>query len=92
MLFAVHALDAPDSRRSQHYDQHKSHLTRTPDYGVTLVIGGPLLGVDGVSVVGSLMVFQAPDLPSVRRYNDDDPFRKNGVWCTVHISQFDRST
>lgn len=92
MLFAVHALDAPDSPRALNYDQHKSHLKRAADYGVTLVIGGPLLGDDGVSVVGSLMVFQAEDVRSVKRYNDDDPFRKNGVWRTVHISQFDRRT
>lgn len=92
MLFAIHALDAPDAQRPRHYDQHKAHLARTADYGVVLVVGGPLLGEDGVSPIGSLMVFKAEDLGSVKRYNEDDPFRRNGVWSTVHISQFDRRT
>lgn len=92
MLFAIHAVDALDSPRTQHYDDHKSHLKRTGRYGVTLVLDGLLLGEDGISVVGSLMIFKASDLASVRRYNDDDPFRKKGVWSIVHISQFDRRT
>jgi len=92
MLFAIHAIDAPDAQRSQHYDAHKAHLKRTDDYGVTLVIGGPLLGADGISTVGSLMVFEASDLASVQRYNADDPFRKSGVWRNVHIAHFFRKT
>lgn len=92
MLFAMHALDAPDAVRAQHYDEHKAHLKRTGDYGVALVMGGPLLGDDGRTVIGSLMVFEARDLASVERYNTDDPFRTSGVWRTVHLSQFDRKT
>ena len=92
MLFAMHAIDAPDAARPRYCDDHKAHLKRAPDYGVKLVIGGPLVGVDGQSVVGSLMVFEAGDRASVERYNADDPFWKNGVWSTVHIAQFDRRT
>lgn len=47
MLFAMHALDAPEAARAQHYDEHKAHLKRTGDYGVALAMGGPLLGDHG---------------------------------------------
>jgi uncharacterized protein len=91
-LFAVHALDAQGALRSDHYEEHKAHLRRTGEYGVKLVIGGPLLSDDGQTALGSLMVFEAPDRASVERFNLDDPFRKNGVWSKVHVARFDRKT
>jgi hypothetical protein len=90
--FAVHALDAPGALRADHYEEHKAHLRRTGEYGVKLVVGGPLLSDDGRSAVGSLMVFEAPDRASVERFNLDDPFRRNGVWSHVHVARFDRKT
>lgn len=92
MLFAVHAMDAPDARRQEYYDAHKAHLRRARDYGVKLTIGGPLMAENGKTAVGSLMVFEAADRSCVQRFNDDDPFRRGGVWRTVLIAQFDRKT
>ncbi len=92
MLIAIHALDGPDAPRARCYAEHKMHLQRTGEYEVQLVIGGPLLKDDGYSIVGSLMVFQAESVDCVRRYNEDDPFVKHGVWQTVHISILDRKT
>jgi uncharacterized protein YciI len=92
MLIAIHAIDDPAAQRPLYYDGHKAHLARAGEYGVKLVIGGPLLGDDGQTPIGSLMVFEASDKESVARFNADDPFRKGGVWRTVCLSQFDRRT
>lgn len=92
MLFSVHALDAPDAPRAQHYDAHKAHLALAAAFDVRLVIGGPLKSPDGTAIVGSLMVFEAPDAASVERYHAADPFRVQGVWHTSHIALFDRRT
>lgn len=92
MLIAIHALDDAAAQRQLHYDGHKAHLARTAEYSVKLLIGGPLLGDDGHTPIGSLMVFEAPDQAHVVRFNADDPFKKNGVWRSVHVAQFDRKT
>ena len=49
MLFAVHALDssnAPAIREKVHHE-HVAHLKTQGDYGVTMVMGGPLVSDDG---------------------------------------------
>lgn len=92
MLIAVHAIDDAAAQRQPYYDAHKAHLARAADYGVKLVIGGPLLGDDSQTAIGSLMIFEAADKASVVRFNADDPFRKSGVWRSVHVAQFDRRT
>jgi uncharacterized protein len=94
MLFSVHALDAPDSaakRQAVHAD-HVAHLKTAKDQGVTIVVGGPLVADDGKTSIGSLMVLEAPDRATAEKFNNADPFAKNGVWAQVEIQRFDRRT
>jgi len=94
MLFSVHALDAPNAaaiRDKVHHD-HVAHLKTVKDYGVAMVMGGPLVSDDGKGSVGSLMVFEAPDRASVEKFNRADPFHKNGVWAKVEIQRFEKRT
>lgn len=94
MLFAVHALDAPNAPaiREKVHHEHLAHLKTQADYGVTMVMGGPLLSDDGKGSVGSLMVYEASDRASVEKFNRADPFFKNGVWAKVEIQRFDKKT
>jgi uncharacterized protein YciI len=94
MLFSVHALDAPGAAatRDKVHPEHVAHLKTQGDYGVTMVIGGPLLSDDGKGSVGSLMIYEANDRASVEKFNRADPFFKNGVWAKVEIQRFDKKT
>lgn len=94
MLFAVHAIDAPNAPaiREKIHHEHVAHLKTHADYGVTMVMGGPLVADDGKGSVGSLMVFEANDRASVEKFNKADPFAKNGVWSKVEINRFEKRT
>lgn len=84
---AVHCLDHPDAleRRLAHYDAHKAYLASGR---VRTVISGPLLAEDGVTMIGSLFVFQASSVSEVEAFNQADPFSQAGVWAQVSIRQF----
>jgi len=94
MLFSVHALDAPNAAaiREKVHHEHVAHLKTQKEYGVTIVLGGPLVNDDGTASVGSLIVFEASDRASVERFNRADPFYKNGVWAKVEIQRFEKRT
>jgi uncharacterized protein len=94
MLFSVHALDHPDSATKRHavHADHVAHLKSAKDQGVTIVVGGPLVDDDGKMSIGSLMVLEAPDRASAEKFNNADPFAKNGIWAKVEIQRFDKRT
>ncbi len=94
MLFAVYALDNPSAgaRRQAVHAEHVAHLKAAKDQGVTITVGGPLMADDGTTSIGSLMVIEAPDRPTVEKFNGADPFAKNGIWSKVEILRFDRRT
>ncbi|RWR34573.1 YciI family protein [Sinirhodobacter populi] len=87
MKFAVHCIDHEGkvADRVAYYEAHKSYLSQGP---VATVISGPLLAEDNETMIGSLFVFEAEDLETVRRYNAADPFNKAGIWKTISIHPF----
>jgi hypothetical protein len=92
MLFAVYALDDPDAgaKRQAVHAEHVAHLKTAKDQGVTIVVGGPLLADDGKTSIGSLMVLDVPGRATAEKFNNADPFARNGVWAKVEIQRFDR--
>ena len=90
MLFAVHALDPPDGLKNRlaHLEAHRAHLPTAGDYDVTLVMSGPLVADDGETMIGSLLIVEAPDRAAVERFNRADPYAKSGVWAQVAITRF----
>ena len=90
MLFAVHALDRPHrtEARLAHYEAHKAFLPTAETFGVKLVVSGPLVSDDGATMIGSLMLIEAPDRAAVERFNAADPFAQNGVWERITITGF----
>lgn len=85
---AVHCLDHPGAlpKRIENYELHKAYLNAPGP--VRTIISGPLLGPDGVSMIGSLFVFEAETLEEVIAYNSADPFNAAGVWAKTSIHQF----
>jgi hypothetical protein len=94
MLYAVYALDNANAgaRRQAVHAEHVAHLKTAKDQGVTIVVGGPLMADDGETSIGSLMVLEVADRAAAEKFNNADPFYKNGIWAKVEIKRFDRRT
>ncbi|PZR85915.1 MAG: hypothetical protein DI537_29810 [Stutzerimonas stutzeri] len=90
MLFVIHALDKLGAlpARLANYDAHKAFLSDTAARGVRIVMSGPLVAEDGVTMIGSLFVVEAVDLATVERFNAADPFHAAGIWDRVTITGF----
>jgi len=53
-----------------------------------LMIAGPLLGDDGVTVQGSLLVIEAADRAAAEAFAAGDPYAKAGLFESVTIKAF----
>lgn len=67
--------------RPAHLDYLKANLGR-------LMIAGPLLGDDGVTVQGSLLVIEATDRTAAEAFAAGDPYAKAGLFESVTIKAF----
>jgi len=85
MLFAVTCLDKPDSLalRLANRDAHLAYAKQQP-----LVIGGPLLSGDGQTMIGSLLVVDAPDRAALDVILAADPYAKAGLFQSVSIRPY----
>ena len=92
MLFVIHAIDRPGSLQTRlaRYDAHKAFLSDTSPHGVRIVMSGPLVGNDGTTAIGSLLVVEAEDRAAVQRFNEADPFHAAGIWERITITGFIR--
>jgi uncharacterized protein YciI len=90
MLFAIHAVDHAGAldKRLDHYDAHKTFLSDTAPFGVTIVMSGPLTADDGQTMIGSLFLVEAAERAAVERFHHADPFFAAGIWQTVTITGF----
>jgi uncharacterized protein YciI len=90
MFFVLHAFDKPDAStaRLAHYDAHKAFLADTSAHGVSIVMSGPLVADEGNTMIGSLMILEAPDRAAVEGFNRADPFYAAGIWDKINITAF----
>ena len=86
--FAVYALDAPGMGevRAANRAAHRERL-RVHDHPVTVRIGGPLTDGDG-TMVGTLLVIEAPDRGAVERFVEGDPYVEAGLFGSIDIRPF----
>ncbi len=85
MLFAVTCLDKPGALeiRLANRAAHLEYAGALP-----LVAGGPMLSDDGATMVGSLLVIEAPDRASLEATLAQDPYAKAGLFESVTIRPF----
>jgi uncharacterized protein YciI len=90
MLFAVYCLDEKKAaaKRQEHYPAHRQFLATAADYGVKVVMSGPLTKEDGATPIGSLFVLEAENQNDVEKFNRADPFTRSGVWENSAITGF----
>jgi uncharacterized protein len=93
MLYAIYALDVPDSgpKRAEHRPTHLERVKALHAQG-RIALVGPLPKVDAPSleggVAGSLIVAEFDSLDAARAWIDADPFVKHGVYASVDVRPF----
>jgi hypothetical protein len=90
MLFVIHAFDKPGAlpTRLANYEAHKAFLGRCGEFGVRMVMSGPLVADDGETMIGSFLLMEGPDRASVEAWNAADPFYKAGIWEKATVTAF----
>jgi uncharacterized protein YciI len=90
MFFVLHAFDKAGAleKRLANYDAHKAFLADTSSHDISMIMSGPLVADDGKTMIGSLMILEAPDRAAVEAFNHADPFRGAGIWERVVITAF----
>jgi uncharacterized protein YciI len=89
MLYIIYQEDGPDSAaiRARTREAHLAYLKKHED---VLVLGGALLGDDGVTRTGSVLVLNVPDRAAAEAFSADEPFRKAGLFASVKITRMRR--
>jgi uncharacterized protein YciI len=87
MNFTVYCLDHPGmlQRRLDNYEAHKAYLQTAP---VKTLISGPLVELDGKTIIGSFFLYEADHINELQRFVDEDPFNKAGIWRTIEVRAF----
>ncbi len=80
---------ARDDTRGAFMEYLRSHPAH-PD--VVVHHGGPTLGDDGESIVGRLIVMEAPSVEAARAFLDDSPFARADVFAECHVHAWDWTT
>ena len=85
MLYIIYQIDRPDGAaiRAAARDDHFRYLD---EHEHMLVLGGALLGDDGVTRTGSVLIINAPDREAAEAFSENAPFRKAGLFSSVAIS------
>src|SRR3546814_17785756 len=86
MYYIIYALDRPDAGdlRIKTRAAHREYLHR-PDLPVRLVLAGPLLAADAVTIIGSGIVVAADSRSQVEAFSAADPSQHAGLVGAVRI-------
>ncbi|WP_407114632.1 YciI family protein [Bradyrhizobium sp. LMG 9283] len=97
MHFIIYCLDDSENAggRDAHYPAHNEYY-RVNEYfrfpPVKLLIAGPMTTEDGKKRIGSMLLIEANSLTEAIDFTRNDPFHRNGVWKTVSIRPFLKTT
>ncbi|MCY3600248.1 MAG: YciI family protein [Gemmatimonadetes bacterium] len=83
------AAQARDEMRASFMEYLRSHPAH-PD--VVVHHGGPTLGDDGESIVGRLIVMEAPSVEAASAFLADSPFARANVFAECHVHAWDWTT
>jgi len=82
--YLIHAIDKPDSLelRDELRQEHRDYQSSVSDLYITR---GPLLSDDRSHQIGSLMIIDVPNLQRARKFWEDEPFNKGGLFEKVEF-------
>ena len=89
MLYIIYQIDKPDSEaiRARAREDHFAYLDAHEDI---LVLGGALLGEDGRTRTGSVLIVNVASRADAEAFSRDEPFRKAGLFARVEINRMRR--
>lgn len=85
-FFVFHGLDGPggpDIRKTT----RPAHLAWLDSLGARCRLGAPMLGADGATPEGTIVVIEAKDLAEARATFAEDPYTAASLWRRVDIRQ-----
>lgn len=82
--FAIHCIDKPDSAdlRAATRADHLGHIASVAD---SVLVAGPLLGLDGAPI-GSLLIIDFADRKAAIQFAADDPYALAGLFASVAVT------
>jgi uncharacterized protein len=93
MYFILMGLDKPgmSEARLRVRPIHRDYL-HAPHPGITLKLAGPMLAPDGKTMIGSLIVVDAPTLEAAEQFAAGDPYRRADLFAETAIRPWDWTT
>lgn len=87
MLHVFHLMDRPGAAelRARVRPEHKACLALMAD---RIAFAGPLLGDDGVTMVGSLLVIDFTDRAAALAWLAQEPFTRAGLYGQTQVHAF----
>lgn len=87
MLYALTCLDKPGALETR-LATRPAHIDYVRSLGDAVKMGGPLFAEDGETMIGSLLMIEAPDQATVEKIAANDPYELAGVFESVSIRGF----
>lgn len=90
-LYIIYATDKAGSlqTRLDHYAAHRAYVEAQDELKqVAVVFSGPLQTDDGGTMIGSMIMLDAPNRDNVMAFVAENPFYKAGIWETVNVTRF----
>jgi uncharacterized protein len=84
MLFALICLDKPGSSALR-AELRAKHLAYVEAQQGAAKVAGPFLSDDGQTMIGSLIILEAADMPAARAFAAGDPYALAGLFQSVDI-------
>ncbi len=86
VLYIIYQIDKPDSEavRAAARDEHFAYLDEHEDI---LVLGGALLGEDGRTRTGSVLIVNVGSREEAETFSRNEPFRRAGLFERVEINR-----
>jgi uncharacterized protein YciI len=86
-LYVMYGLDKPDGLELRKATR-PAHLEWLKMFGDLVKLAGPVLGADGGTPVGSMIVIEAKSLEAAQAWAAMDPYTKAGLWERADIRPF----
>ena len=89
MLYIIYQIDKPGGEeiRAATREAHFEYLDEHEDI---LVLGGAMLGEDGKTRTGSVLIVNVPGRAEAEAFSENEPFRKAGLFERVEINRMRR--
>jgi uncharacterized protein YciI len=89
VLYIIYQIDKPNGAAIR-AAQRAAHFAYLDEHHDILVLGGALLGDDGTTREGSVLIINVRTREEAERFSAEEPFRKAGLFQRVEIHHMRR--